>query len=169
MGRWRTARLTHPNANAISQQLPVILRQPLRGGEHTPDTYSRRDEITPVGAVGVARNGNTHEGVEQGKTQPREQAHRCITDAEFKANGFHQYAEDLSVNEVEGVGDDQDGQHITARSRRKQRRRRAGRRRCSGHVGAPFFIVPRLWVQRAGRKCYGLCRWSGSRAMRILP
>lgn len=103
------------NANAEDHELPSVLGHALQSRKGAPDGQCGRDQVAPISAIRDARNRNAHERVEHSEGKARKQPHEGIGDAEIALYRLDEDAENLTVDEVEGVGDNEYPEDVATR------------------------------------------------------
>jgi hypothetical protein len=133
----RAAGLADPDAEAVEGQLGEAGGAAAQGGEARPDHQRDRDDRHPVPALGHAGDRDAQQGVEEGEIEAAQQAQLGVGQLEVDLDGLADGGDDRPVDEVEGVGGEQQPQHRGLVAVRIQRLCPAGRNRVS-HPDSPF-------------------------------
>jgi hypothetical protein len=114
IGRRHAARLADSDAHPGQEQLPEILGVAAQGREEAPERDRDRDDVDPAPPVGEPGDRNRKARIEEGEGDPAHQAELAVGQRQLRLDRHRQHADDLAVDEIEDVGDEQDGQHSAA-------------------------------------------------------
>ena len=125
-------------------------------GEARPDDDGAGDDVDPAKPLGEARDGDAQQRVEQGEIEPAQQAQLGVGDLQVDFDRLADGGDDRPVDEVEGVGADQQGQNESLVALRRRpawqgpsRRGSARRRRA---YRSSYGVPNKLLAARDGRQ-----------------
>jgi hypothetical protein len=89
-------------------------RHPAQERHRAPECKGDGDDVAPVQPVGDARDGNAEQGIEQHEAKTCEQAHRGVAERKLLFDRLDQDVEDGAVEEIQGIDDREQPQHVIA-------------------------------------------------------
>lgn len=112
VGRGRQGRFANADANAREEHVQEVLAQAAGCGRQAPEHHADGDDLRPAEAVGQIGDGHAHEGVEQRKSQPVQQAELGVADLQVGLDRFDHQRQDLPIHKRKDVGDHAQGHHV---------------------------------------------------------
>ena len=112
IGRRRKRRFANADPHPGHEQAREALRQPASGGHQAPQKDADGDDQPAAAPVGQPSDGHAEHAVEDGEREAGQQADLGVGNAEVAADGLHQQAQDLPVNEGHREGEGQNPNHV---------------------------------------------------------
>ena len=129
MGRRGAARLADAHPAPEEHQGQEAVGHAAERGEARPDDDGQRDDVHPAAPLGEAGDGDAERRIEQGEGQPTQQAELGVGELQVDLDRLTDGRDDRAVDEVEGVGQDQQPDDCGLVAFRIARLLRRGRRR----------------------------------------
>ena len=114
IGGSHAARLADAHPHARHEELREAVGESAHRGHQAPQRERRGHDSGAADPVGQPRDGNSEQRVEQGEREAAHQSQLRIAQMQLGLDRDGEDADDLPVDEVEGVHDDQDHEHIRA-------------------------------------------------------
>ena len=115
--RRAAAGLTETDADPREQQLQVVLREPRERGHAAPNGDRERDDVLSIAAVRPVGDRNARGHIDQREGESGQQTELPVHQTHLLLDGLLQDHEDLSVDEVEGVGEGHHPQRVAGHAR----------------------------------------------------